>query len=183
MDLSILPLSSGYRLSSGTQGAVPSNASGATAYAKSAGPVDVISISDNAYVGGNFTAIAGDTYWMSDLFTASTPTAQTVAGFRVALGHAGANGGTLRLDGQDVLDGITTFSAEQFARLTYTTGAGGSQTIVVAKTGTRQPSPSDGTLDVVSGRTDLAITIIWTAAAIMQWSVTSERSIRHRNLR
>ncbi len=169
MDLSIPPfalqLSSGYSLSAGgsaTKGTVASNASssdatssGATANAKSAGPVDVISISDDAYAAGTFTAIAGDTYRISDLFKASVPTGQTIAGFRVALGEAGANGGTLQLDGQDVLDGTTTFSAGQFTRLTYTTGAGGSQNIVVvAQVGTRLPSHPDGTLGTLSHEID-----------------------------
>jgi hypothetical protein len=166
MDLSILPLSlklpSGYRSSSGTQGAVPSDVpsssdatpAGAAANVKSAGLVDVISISNNAFVAGNFTAVAGDTYWLSNLFKASTPIAQTIAGFQVALGNSGVNGGMLRLDGQDVPDG-TSVSTEQFARLTYTTGAGGSQTIVVvAQIGARQPGLPDGSLGAPSREAD-----------------------------
>ena len=47
---------------------------------------------------GNFTAIAGDIYRMSDLFKASAPTGQTIAGYRVALGASGG-GGQLQLNG------------------------------------------------------------------------------------
>ena len=60
----------------------------------------------------------------------------------------------LRLDGQDVPDG-TSVSTEQFARLTYTTGAGGSQTIVVvAQTGARQPGLPDGSLGALIREAD-----------------------------
>ncbi len=180
MDLTIsLNLPSGYSLSSGTQDGVPSNASpsfdatsvGATANAKSPGPIDVISISDNAYVAGNFTAIAGDTLRMGDLFAASTPTARTVPGFRVSLGDAGSNGGTLRLDGHDVAEGTTSFTVEQFARLIYIAGARGSQNIVViARTGTRPPSFPDGTLSGLSSEID-------SPAVQITVHVTSSRSI------
>ncbi len=190
MDLSIPRFSlqppSGFSLSAGgsaTKGTVPSNApsssdatsAGAIANGKSAGPVDVISIGDDAYAAGTFTAIAGDTYRISDLFKASVPTGQTIAGFRVALGDAGANGGTLQLDGQDVLDGTTSFSAEQFARLTYTTGASGSQTIVVvAQTGTRRPSLPDGTLGALSHKID-------SPAVPITADITGSRSINGMN--
>ncbi len=124
---------------------------------------------------GNFTAIAGDTYRMSDLFKASAPTGQTLAGFRVALSDAGAHGGTLQLDGQDVLAGTTSFSAEQFARLTYTTGAGGAQNIVVvAQTGTRLPSLPDGTLGALSREID-------SPAVQITANVTGSRSINAMN--
>ncbi len=124
---------------------------------------------------GNFTAIAGDTYRMSDLFKASAPTGQTLAGFQVALGDAGANGGKLQLDGQDVLTGTTSFSAEQFARLTYTTGAGGPQNIVVvAQTGTRLPSLPDGTLGTLNREID-------SPAVQITANVTGSRSINAMN--
>ena len=90
---------------------------------------------------GNFTAAAGDVYRMSALFKASAPTGQTIAGYRVALGDGG---GQLLLGGVDVSD-RTSFSADEFAHLTYTAGADGSQQslLVIAQTGTRL---SDGTL-------------------------------------
>jgi hypothetical protein len=84
---------------------------------------------------GNFTATAGDVYRMSGLFKASVPTGQTIAGYRVALGDGG---GKLQLGGVDVSD-RTSFSADEFARLTYTAGADGSEQslLVIAQTGTR----------------------------------------------
>jgi hypothetical protein len=84
---------------------------------------------------GNFRATAGDIYRMSGLFKASVPTGQTIAGYRVALGDGG---GTLQLGGVDVSD-RTSFSANEFARLSYTAGADGSQQslLVIAQTGTR----------------------------------------------
>ena len=53
---------------------------------------------------GNFTAKAGDIYRMGDLFKASAPTGQTIAGFRVALGEAaGDGGGKLRSNGAAIV--------------------------------------------------------------------------------
>ena len=50
------------------------------------------------------------------------------------------------------IGGTTNVSDEQFDRLTYTTGANGSQNIVVvSETGTRRPSLPDGALGVVFG--------------------------------
>ena len=90
---------------------------------------------------GNFTAVAGDVYRMSALFKASAPTGETIAGYRVALGDGG---GQLLLGGIDVSD-RTSFSADEFAHLTYTAGGDGTQQglLVIAQTGTRL---SDGTL-------------------------------------
>ena len=74
---------------------------------------------------GNFTAVTGDIYRMSDLFKASAPTGQTIAGYRVALGAwLTAIGGELQLNGEPVTDGRTSFTADEFAHLTYTTGDG-----------------------------------------------------------
>ena len=57
---------------------------------------------------GNFTAVAGDIYRMSDLFKASAPTGQTIAGFRVALGGVRRSGG-----GQLLLNGAMSSPPHQ----------------------------------------------------------------------
>ena len=160
MSLSIAPftvqLPTGYSLSAtgtGAQAAVPSGSSvagatslNATTAAKSSDPVDIVSIS-NASVAGSFTAVTGDIYTLSDLFKASVPSGPAVVGYRVALGAVpdGVLGGQLRLNGDLVADGRTSFSADEFAHLTYTTGEDKSQQslVVVAQTGTRL---SDGTM-------------------------------------
>lgn len=102
---------------------------------------------------GNFTAVSGERYRLSDLFAASAPSGQTVAQYRVALGDGS---GHLWLDGTEV-SGQTTFSASDFAKLTYTTGDAGSQQdlVVVAQTGTRLPN---GTLTQVTDSTPVQIT-------------------------
>ena len=66
---------------------------------------------------GDFTAKAGDIYRMSDLFQATAPTGQTIAGFRVALGDVavGDGGGKLQLNGADIDPARTSFSADEFA--------------------------------------------------------------------
>ena len=94
---------------------------------------------------GNFTAISGDTFRMGDLFQASAPSGQTIAGYRVVLQ---GDSGQLLLDNVAVPAGQTTFTADEFANLTYTAGADGSQQnlVVVAQTGTRL---ADGTLTQV----------------------------------
>jgi hypothetical protein len=91
---------------------------------------------------GNFTAVSGDTFRMGDLFQASAPSGQTIAGYRVVLQ---GDSGQLLLNKVAVPAGQTTFTADEFAKLTYTAGADGSQQslLVVAQTGTRHP---DGTL-------------------------------------
>jgi hypothetical protein len=73
---------------------------------------------------GNFTAKAGDIYRMSDLFKASAPAGQTIAGFRVALGGVASGGGKLQLNGTDIVPARTSFSADEFAHLTYIGGPG-----------------------------------------------------------
>jgi hypothetical protein len=90
---------------------------------------------------GNFTAVTGDVLRLSDLFQASAPTGKTIAGYRLGLGEGD---GQLLLDGVDVTH-QTSFTADEFAHLTYTTGAAGSQQslLVVAQTGIRQ---TNGTL-------------------------------------
>ena len=109
---------------------------------------------------GNFAAKAGDIYRMGDLFKATAPTGHTIAGFRVALGGvaSGDGGGKLQLNGVDVADGTTSFSAEDFARLTYLTGTGGPQNLVViAQAGTRLAAPAGsppGTLGALSREID-----------------------------
>jgi hypothetical protein len=84
---------------------------------------------------GNFTAAKGDVFRMSDLFRASAPTGKTIAGYRLALGDGG---GQLTLNGTDV-SGRTSFTADEFAHLSYTAGADGSQQslVAVAQTGVR----------------------------------------------
>jgi hypothetical protein len=115
---------------------------------------------------GNFTAAAGDVLSLSALFKASAPTGKTVAGYRVALG---GGGGKLLLNGGDVAD-RTSFTADEFAHLTYTTGADGSQQslTVIAQTGTRG---LDGTLNQEVDSTALQITA----------HVTGDRSINALN--
>ncbi len=83
---------------------------------------------------GNFTAVAGDTYQLSSLFQASAPNGSSIAGYRVALG---AGGGELLLNGAAVT-GQTSFTAAQFADLTYVAGPNGDQQslTVAAQTGT-----------------------------------------------
>lgn len=83
---------------------------------------------------GNFTAAAGDSFRLDDLFQAGTPTGKPIAGYNVALGDGG---GTLTLNGVDV-SGRTSFSADEFANLSYTAGAMTSRQslTVVAQTGT-----------------------------------------------
>jgi hypothetical protein len=89
---------------------------------------------------GNFTAKAGDSYRMSELFKATASTGQTLAGYRVALGDGGD--GQLLLVGEDVT-GRTDFTADEFRQLTYVAGTGGAQSLtVVAQAGTRLPDGS-----------------------------------------
>jgi hypothetical protein len=115
---------------------------------------------------GNFTAASGETYRLSDLFHANAPTGQTIAQYRVALGDGS---GHLLLNGTDV-SSQTTFSASDFAKLTYTTGNDGSQQdlVVVAQTGTQLP---DGTLTQITDSTPVQITA----------NVTGTRSINGMN--
>ena len=101
---------------------------------------------------GNFTAAAADVYRLTDLFQASAPSGQTIAGYRVALGDTDA---TLLLNGAPV-SGKTSFTADEFAKLTYTAGASGAHSlVVVAQTGTRR---ADGTLTNVADSTATQIT-------------------------
>jgi hypothetical protein len=175
MDLSVLPFTlqipAGYDFasSSGTPGGAPSSgasSSAATASGAASGPVDVVSIGGNGN-GGSFTAVAGDIYRLADLFKGSAPAGQSVAGYRVALGGSG--------DGQMLLNNVavagrTSFTADEFAHLTYQAGADGSQQslVVVAQTGKRL---SDGTL---SGVTD-------SQAVQIGANVTGTRSINAMN--
>jgi hypothetical protein len=187
MSSSILPFSlqlpSGYGFStgsSGTQGTAASSTSSSAAATStgattSANPVDVISLSNNAFVAGDFTAVAGDTYRMNGLFNTSAPAGQTIAGFRVALGGVApgdgtAGGGKLYLGTLDV-SARTSFSADEFAHLTYTTGTGGSQSlVVVAQTGTRLANAADGSLGALTHEID-------SPAVQITANVTGSRSI------
>ena len=138
MDLSILPfdvqLPPGYSLPAGAGG------SATTGTGTAAGATDIIAIS-NTWDAGSFTAASGDVYRLDALFRGKAPSGQTIAGYRIALGAG---------DGQVLLNGTsigprTSFTADEFARLTFTAGTlGSSQSlVVVAQVGTRQP---DGTL-------------------------------------
>ncbi len=115
---------------------------------------------------GNFTSGAADTYRMTDLFQASAPTGQTIAGYRIALS---GSGGKLMLGSQDVTDQID-FTSDQFAQLTYVAGSlGDAQRLtVVAQLGTRQ---TDGSLTRV----------IDSQAVQINASVTGRRSINAMN--
>jgi hypothetical protein len=108
---------------------------------------------------GNFTAVAGEAYRLDDLFGGTAPSGQTIAGYRVAVGDGS---GQLLLNGQPV-DGQTTFTADQFAHLTYEAGASGTQQdiVVAAQTGQRL---SNGTLTQVTDSPAIQITA--TAAQI-----------------
>ncbi len=101
---------------------------------------------------GNFTTTAADVYRLTDLFQASAPSGQSIAGYRVALGDSDA---TLLLNGVPV-SGKTSFTADEFAKLTYTAGASGMHSlVVVAQTGTRL---ANGTLTNVADSTATQIT-------------------------
>ena len=101
---------------------------------------------------GNFTAVSGEGYRLSDLFQASAPSGKKVVQYRVALGDGS---GHLWLNGTDV-SARTTFSASDFAKLTYTAGDDGSQQdlVVVAQTGTVL---QNGTLTQVTDSTPVQI--------------------------
>ena len=115
---------------------------------------------------GNFTAVSGEAYRVDDLFQGSAPSGQTVGGYRVALGDGS---GHLWLSGTDV-SSQTTFTANDFANLTYTAGDDGSQQdlVVVAQTGTPL---ADGSLTMVTDSTPVQITA----------NVTGARSINAMN--
>jgi hypothetical protein len=137
---------------SSTTGSAASSASSTTQAAPAANPVDVVSIS-NASDAGGFDVNAGDVYQVSDLFQGQTGVPGTsVAGYRLALG---AGGGTLTLNGNDVTS-QTSFTAAQFAQLTYTAGTSGSQSLVVAaQTGILQ---SNGTLTQIADSSAVQVT-------------------------
>jgi hypothetical protein len=115
---------------------------------------------------GNFAAVAGDIYRLGSLFKGSAPAGQSIAGYRIALG---SGGGTLLLNAVDV-SGRTSFTADEFAHLTYTAGADGSQQslVVVAQTGKRL---ADGTLTRIADSQAMQITA----------DVTGTRSINAMN--
>ena len=83
---------------------------------------------------------------MGDLFKASAPTGQTIAGYPRGSGRvaAGDGGGKLQLNGADIVPARTSFTADEFAQLTYVAGDDGSQQslVVIAQTGTRLTSPT-----------------------------------------
>jgi hypothetical protein len=153
------------------------NAMNALVTAPTGGDADVIAVVKEAAIligfgsarpsvqtDGNFTAAGGDVYRVDDLFRGKAPIGQTIAGYRVALG---AGDGKLLLDGVAV-PGRTSFTAEEFNHLTYTTGTGQQDLVVVAQTGTRQP---DGGLIHVTDSQAVQITA----------SVTGTRSINALN--
>jgi hypothetical protein len=109
---------------------------------------------------GNFTAVAGSAYRLNDLFHGQAPSGQTIAGYRIAVSDAGTGGGQLLLNGQPV-NGTTSFTADQFAHLTYRAGANGTQQdiVVVAQTGTRLAN------DVLTHITDSPVMQITATAA------------------
>jgi hypothetical protein len=161
MGLSITPfnvqLPAGYQLQ-------PDSSSGAAASTAPAAPVDVVNIS-GTFDAGHFTAVADDTYRLGSLFKGAAPAGQAIAGYRVAMG----GGGQLLLGAEDVSD-RTSFTADEFARLTYKVGADGSQQslVVAAQTGKRL---ADGFLSNVTDSQAMQITA----------SVTGTRSINAMN--
>ncbi len=172
MSSTILPfflqLPSGYGLATGgaqNQAAAASSVSSPTSGVPSSAPGDVVSITGipNA---GTFTAAEGDMFGMGDLFRGASPDGQAIAGYRVAMG---GGGGKLTLDGTDV-SARTSFTADEFAHLSYTAGAQGTSQslVVVAQTGKRL---ADGTLSQV----------VDSAAVQITADVTGGRSINAMN--
>ena len=79
---------------------------------------------------------AGDTYQMDSLFTKSAPTGQAIIEYQVTPGDGG---GKLQVNGQDVA-GQISFTADEFAHLTYTAGTNGAQSLTVAAQTTTLPT-------------------------------------------
>jgi hypothetical protein len=107
---------------------------------------------------GNLTGIAGDTYSLGALFKATGANGQSISGYRVALG--GAGNGTLQLNGVDVSD-QTSFTAAQFAQLTYVMGDNGaarSLTVAAQSTSRRAGSQLTNTVDSAPIQINLATT-------------------------
>ncbi|MBR0666090.1 hypothetical protein GXW71_17150 [Roseomonas hellenica] len=99
---------------------------------------------------GNFTAEAGDSFSMHELFDAGPKAWDTVERYRVALRDdpAAGGGGRLMLNGQDVTDQVD-FSPLEFNSLLYVAGPNGTKQdiVVVARAGT--PELGGGLTDIV----------------------------------
>ena len=93
---------------------------------------------------GNFTAAAGDTFALRDLYQAKAPPGGQIAQYKVAFRAGQPGAGRLELDDADVSD-RQSFTPAEFGRLHFTAGPEGStqDLVVVAQTGKRG---SDGTL-------------------------------------
>ncbi|HYZ25170.1 MAG TPA: hypothetical protein VE690_23780, partial [Rhodopila sp.] len=161
-----VPLPPGYSLPGDAAGtSAAAGLSQASAGATASAPTDVVSLS-NSWNSGTVTAVAGDTFRVNDLFKASAVSGQSVLGYHVALG---GNGGQLLLNGVDVST-RSSFTADEFAHLTFVAGAQGSQQnlTVVAQAG---KTLSHGT---ISGQTD-------SQAVQITAAVTGTRSINAMN--
>ena len=139
MSLSIVPftvqLPSGYSLSAAGSGAQATSRpappppgrrhQGATTAAKSSDPVDIVSISNASVAGivhrGHRRHLPNERPVQGQCAVRTA-----IVGYRVALGAVpdGVLGGQLQLNGDPVTDGRTSFTADEFAHLTYTTGDG-----------------------------------------------------------
>ncbi len=81
---------------------------------------------------GNFSGHATDQYRLAGLFNATPASSQSITGFQVALRGAGQ----LLLNGTAVLSTQTSFTPDQFQQLTFAAGAGPSDLLVSAQSGT-----------------------------------------------
>jgi len=108
------------------------------ASAAGATPVDVVDLRRSQLSGG-FTAMAGDRFAMSSLYTGTAPAGGAIQNYRVALrsDQAAPNAGQLMLGSVEV-SSRTSFSPYEFSRLSFVAGPAGSKQdlLVVAQTGT-----------------------------------------------
>jgi hypothetical protein len=114
--------------------------------------VDVVNVHSGRDT-GTFTAVAGGTYQLGDLFNGGAPIAPSDAGYRVSLGSG---------DGQMLLDNVDVsrrsgFTAVEFARLTYAAGGDGTRQSIIVEPQNGKPLP-DGSLGQVSDGQAVQIT-------------------------
>jgi hypothetical protein len=166
MDLGVLPitvlppvghdlLASGsvmQGVSASSVAAFASPSADAGASGGSSAPVDVVNVHSGRDT-GTFTAIAGRTYQLGDLFKGGAPIAPSDAGYRVSLS---SGDGQMLLDNVDV-SGRSGFTAVEFARLTYAAGADGTRQSIIVEPQNGKPLP-DGSLGQVSDGQAVQIT-------------------------
>ena len=175
MALSSVPLPfygqfpSGYQPSgqvSSSAAASTSSTPGKTASSAGGNPTDIVDIRGSGVRGGTFTAADSDLFSVSDLYTTTAPAGGSIAGYKVALRSQGSAGNGQLLLGDKDVTGQLSFTADEFSRLHFKAGPGGTQQdlVVVAQTGTRL---ADGKLSNVVDSPAVQITA----------SVTGTRSI------